>query len=301
MQPIALLLIVISAFIHVGWNTLGKQSRPSGALFLAANLVGCLCLLPALAYHISKIPSILAELWPLLAVSGCASVIYYRSLATAYNSGDLSLAYPLSRSSPLFIVAVMFLMGRGSEISPTCLVGIVLVVAGCILLPMRHLNDLKASHYLSRVFLAALLAALATTAYSIADEQALRLLVSRRPIPFSNLEASLVYAALWTASSGILQAAVVLSRKTERTTFMELIRLRSRTYIPLGLGINMGYLLILAAMTWSHNVSYVVAFRQISIPLGVLLGIFWLKEPLPLPKGLGLLIFLVGLTLVATG
>lgn len=301
MQPIALLLIVLSAFIHVGWNTLGKQSRPSGALFLAANLVGCLCLLPALAYHISKIPSVLAELWPLLAVSGCASVIYYRSLATAYNSGDLSLAYPLSRSSPLFIVAVMFLMGRGAEISPTCLVGIVLVVAGCILLPMKHLNDLKVSHYLSRIFLAALLAALATTAYSIADEQALRLLVSGRPTPFSNLEASLVYAALWTTSSGILQAAVVLSRKPERTTFIELIRLRSRTYIPLGLGINMGYLLILAAMTWSHNVSYVVAFRQISIPVGVLLGIFWLKEPLPLPKGLGLLIFLVGLTLVATG
>ncbi|MCY3759412.1 MAG: drug/metabolite transporter, partial [Acidobacteria bacterium] len=59
--------------------------------------------------------------------------------------------------------------------------------------------------------------------------------------------------------------------------------------------------LILAAMTWSHNVSYVVAFRQISIPLGALLGIFWLKEPLPLPKAIGLLILLIGLILVAVG
>jgi len=31
------------------------------------------------------------------------------------------------------------------------------------------------------------------------------------------------------------------------------------------------------------------------------LGIFWLKEPLPLPKALGLLILLIGLTLVAGG
>ncbi|MDE2754942.1 MAG: multidrug DMT transporter permease [Acidobacteriota bacterium] len=301
MQPIALLLILVSAVIHVGWNTLGKRSQPSGALFLAANLVGCLCLLPGLAYHIPKIPAFLAELWPLLTVSGCATVIYYRSLAAAYNSGDLSLAYPLSRSSPLFIVAVMFLLGRGAEISPACLAGIVLVLAGCILLPMRHMTDLKGSHYLSRVFLAALLAALATTAYSIADEQALRLLVSGRSGPLSNLEASLVYAALWALSSSALQAAVVLARKPERATFLELIRRRARIYIPLGLGINLGYVLILAAMTWSHNVSYVVAFRQVSIPLGALLGIFWLKEPLPLPKGVGLLILLIGLTLVAVG
>ena len=301
MQPIALLLILISAVIHAGWNTLGKRSRPSGALFLAANLVGCLCLLPGLAYHIPKIPAILAELWPLLAVSGCATVIYYRCLAAAYNSGDLSLAYPLSRSSPLFIVAVMFLLGRGSEISRGCLAGIVLVVAGCILLPMRHLADLKSSHYRSRVFLAALVAALATTAYSIADEQALRLLVSGRLGAFSNLEASWVYFALWVLSSSGLQAVVVLGRKPERATFLELIRRRARTYVPLGLGINLGYLLILAAMTWSHNVSYVVAFRQIGIPLGALLGVFWLKEPLPLPKAMGLLVLLIGLSLVAVG
>ena len=301
MQPIALLLILLSAVIHVGWNTLCKRSQPSAPLFLAANLVGCLCLLPGLAYHIPKIPAILAELWPLLAVSGCATVIYYRSLATAYNSGDLSLAYPLSRSSPLFIVAVMFLLGRGSEISSACLAGIALVVAGCILLPMTHLTDLKGSHYLSRLFLAALLAALATTAYSIADEQAMRLLVSGRLGSFSNLEASLVYFALWAISSSGLQAAAVLARKAERTSFLELIRRRSRIFVPLGLGINLGYLLILAAMTWSHNVSYVVAFRQISIPLGALLGVFWLKEPLPLPKAMGLLILLIGLILVAGG
>ena len=103
----------------------------------------------------------------------------------------------------------MFLLGRGSEISSACLAGIALVVAGCILLPMRHLTDLKGSHYLSRLFLAALLAALATTAYSIADEQALRLLVSGRLGSFSNLEASLVYFALWAISSSGLQAAAV--------------------------------------------------------------------------------------------
>ena len=72
---------------------------------------------------------------------------------------------------------------------------------------------------------------------------------------------------------------MVLASKPERTTFLELIRLRFRIYVPLGLGINLGYLLILAAMTWSHNVSYVVAFRQISIPLGALLGSSGSRNP----------------------
>lgn len=301
MSPTALLLILLSAIIHVGWNILCKRSRPSGPLFLAGNLTGSLCLLPALLYHIPKIPLILAELWPLLMASGCATVFYYRSLSAAYNAGDLSLAYPLSRSSPLFIVMAMFLLGRGSEISIECLIGIVLVLLGCILLPMRSLTDLKASHYLSRIFLAALAAALATTVYSIADEQALLQLGSGALGVFSNLEASLIYAALWGISSCAWQAAAVLAQKTERTAFLEIFRHRAGTFIPLGLGINLGYLLILAAMTYSRNVSYVVAFRQISIPMGAFLGILWLKEPLPLPKAAGLLTFLIGLTLVATG
>ncbi len=301
MQPIALLLILCSAVIHGGWNYLGKKSRPSGPLFLAGNLVGSLCPLPVLLYHIPKIPVILAELWPLLLASGCATAFYYRSLAAAYNAGDLSLAYPLSRSSPLFIVAFMLLLGRGSEISTACLVGIVLVVLGCVLLPMRNLTDLRGSHYLSPVFLAALGAALATTGYSIADEQALRLLGSGTLGTFSNLEASLVYSALWGISSCAWQASTVLAQKPEWKTFLEIARHRRGTFIPLGLGINLGYLLILAAMTYSRNVSYVVAFRQISIPLGALLGVLWLKEPLPFPKATGLIILLIGLTLVATG
>lgn len=301
MPLISLILLLFSAVIHVGWNYLSKKNRPSGPLFLASSLVGSLCLLPALLYHILKIPLILVELWPFLMVSGCAMVFYYRSLATAYNIGDFSLAYPLSRSSPIFIVAVMVLLGRGYEISWSCFVGIVLVVIGCFLLPMSNLRDLRASNYFSRVFLAALVAALATTAYSIADDQALRLLRSGAWGTFSNLEASLVYFSLWGIASCSWQGAVILAQKPERKTFLEIICHRGQTFIPLGLGVSLGYFLVLTAMTYSSNISYVVAFRQISIPLGALLGILKFNEPLPFPKAAGLLILLIGLVLVATG
>ena len=54
-------------------------------------------------------------------------------------------------------------------------------------------------------------------------------------------------------------------------------------------------------MGFVTNVSYVVAFRQISIPLGALVGVFALKEPRYRPKFAGVLIMFAGLILVGIG
>jgi uncharacterized membrane protein len=48
-------------------------------------------------------------------------------------------------------------------------------------------------------------------------------------------------------------------------------------------------------------VTYVVAFRQMSVPLGVLLGLAVLGEPLNPPKIAGVLAVTAGLVLVAVG
>ena len=55
------------------------------------------------------------------------------------------------------------------------------------------------------------------------------------------------------------------------------------------------------AMAFSGNVSYVVGFRQLSIPLGAIVGILVLKEASPVPKLTGVAIMFAGLVLVAVG
>ena len=52
-------------------------------------------------------------------------------------------------------------------------------------------------------------------------------------------------------------------------------------------------------MGFVKNVSYVVAFRQLSIPLGTAFGIMFLKEPVYSPKLAGAAIMFIGLMLVA--
>lgn len=301
MPPISLILTFLSSVIHVGWNVLAKKNQPSAPLFLAGALVGGLCPLPILIYHLQKVPMILADLWLFLLISGFATVFYYRSLATAYNASNLSVAYPLLRSSPIFIVGIMFLLGKGYEISWQCLVGIILVIIGCFFLPMSNFKDFRKSNYISRTFLAALIAATATAIYSVSDDHSLRLLDSGKYGSLTNVEVSLIYSSLWGISSCLWQSISIMVRKVERAVFLEIIQYKKRTIIPLGLGITLGYLLTLAAMTYSQNVAYVIAFRQVNIPLGALLGVLVFKDSFPLPKATGLLILFIGLTLVATG
>ena len=53
----------------------------------------------------------------MVGVSSSWSSVSLKMLAAAYRSGDMSLAYPLARSSPVIVVAVVtMLLGRGDQV-----------------------------------------------------------------------------------------------------------------------------------------------------------------------------------------
>ena len=68
-----------------------------------------------------------------------------------------------------------------------------------------------------------------------------------------------------------------------------------------GVGIVGTYSLVLTAMNFAADVTYVVAFRQLSIPIGALLGFIFLREEIHPPRLLGLAAVCLGLVLVALG
>ena len=63
----------------------------------------------------------------------------------------------------------------------------------------------------------------------------------------------------------------------------------------------LSYLLILISLAYADDVAYVVAFRQLSIPLGALAGVVLLGEPAHRPKIVGVGLLFVGLVLAALG
>ncbi|MGJ7456635.1 hypothetical protein [Halomonas sp. RA08-2] len=56
---------------------------------------------------------------------------------------------------------------------------------------------------------------------------------------------------------------------------------------------------VLVALAVSDSVSHIVALRQLSIPLSVLLGFLWLKERAAPAKLVGIAVMLIGLWWVA--
>ncbi len=299
MSATAIILIVISAGMHAGWNYVGKSNRPSAAAFLGATALSTMCLLPILVYHHAQVTAVLPDIWRLLIATGFAQGAYFVGLGTAYRFGDMSIAYPLARSSPIIVVTVVSLfLGRGDQISTACLVGAVLVVGGCFLLPMARFTDFRWGNYANLCCLMALLAAVGTAGYSIIDDETLRRM---RDGGLTTVTAPMIYVVLQGVSTSLWMTPVVLLHRTERREMATVLRGAKGRAWMMGMTIHLTYGLVLASMLFAKNISYVVAFRQMSIPIGAVLGIVLLKEPHPMPKLIGLATIVTGLVLVAIG
>jgi drug/metabolite transporter (DMT)-like permease len=112
---------------------------------------------------------------------------------------------------------------------------------------------------------------------------------------------TLVYALLGGISASLWLAAFVAVRRDDRRQLWQLSWADLRQAAVVGVLIFVGYSLVLLALALVPNVGYAVALRQVSIPLGAVLGILILKEPAYRPRLVGVGTVFAGLVLVATG
>lgn len=299
MTPLALVLVIISTFMHALWNYLGKRRSPSASFFLLASFSTAVCLSPVLIYYRQALPQVLPAVGGLLLATGIFQAIYYIGLAGAYRFGQLSVAYPLARALPALLVTVVSaLLMIGKPVGWLGWVGVVTVVAGCLAIPLTSFRAWRLSSYFNLCCALAFMAACGTTGYTIIDSQALARLRALPGLGMSALEIAVLFMVLETSAIALILSIYVLLNPAERKAFQE-IRRNGWPYAALtGLIITVTYGLVLAAMAYVTNVSYLAAFRELSIPLGALLGMTLQKEPAPLPKLVGIGVVLVGLLLV---
>jgi uncharacterized membrane protein len=118
---------------------------------------------------------------------------------------------------------------------------------------------------------------------------------------FDAATAPVVYILLESLSTTLWLLVILLPRQRSRQQIADVMRSSKLDALRVGVLIYVTYGLVLSAMAFVDNVSYVVAFRQLSIPLGVILGITLLKEPCPRPRALGVAVLFSGLLLVGFG
>ena len=304
MSFIAFSLILVSAFMHAGWNFVSKRRSPSLAFFSIAALSAFMVMSPFILIYRHILPLVLPHIWYLILLTGFAQLIYLSGLAGAYQRGDMSLAYPLARALPVLLVAgISLLWGNGGEIGQIGLWGMGLIAVGCIVLPLKTFRQMRPESYLNMVCLMALIAAVGTTSYTLIDDQALRLMRDTAGHQISASQLTLLYIAFQSGSTALTVGLATLLYPPERQKLIAIVQDRSllTTGLLTGVVIMATYGLAMASMAYVTNVSYVAAFRQLSIPIGAVLGMTLQAEPRHRPKLIGILIISCGLILVGLG
>jgi drug/metabolite transporter (DMT)-like permease len=293
----AIALLILSALIHAGWNLISKRTHPTAGFFLTANLIGAVFTLPyalALGGEICRIPT---PVWVMLAATGFFQAIYLSSLAAAYRHSDLSITYPIARSLPVVLVPIVaVLLGRGEHLSLLFLTGALLVLGGSLLVPFGGPSLPHSRNPLVRSFIMAVCAATGTAGYSLIDDQALRIIRETVAAQGNSLHWTIAYLSFEILScSAWLYLFLLFGKREKHNSFT------FRQAATAGLGMYLAYALVLVAMAHARDVSYIVAFRQVSILAGIGMGIFVLREAVNRSKIAGICLLIAGLTLVSMG
>lgn len=296
----AFLLVLCSAALHASWNFLSKRAVPSLAFYGLASATAALiwaASLPFLDLDPSAPPPLF---WGLCAASAGFEYIYLTGLTHAYRRSDISFVYPMARAVPVLLTAVITLLaGFGKAPTVPALLGMVILTGGCLLMPHTDWRTLSFAPYRNTVMLFILLAAAGTTGYTIIDSETLKLLGRAWP-QTGNVARAVFFLFLMETCLSVLLLATTAFSRAERAAFR---RHFGKTGSPILSGVfsSSAYVLVLLAMGFVSNVSYLQAFRQISLPLGVLAGIFVLRERPGAPRMTGIVLVLAGLVLVALG
>ena len=297
----AAVLVIISAIMHTGWNLFSKSQSPTIGFFLLATIGTIVWFSPICILSGGLIMDIPLSIWGILMAAGLFQAIYYAGLAGAYRHGALSIAYPLARSLPLLIVAALtFGVGRGSDLSAAAIIGCIAIVSGAFILPMNHFKDLSYSNYLNYSCIFALVAAIGTAGYSFLDDIGMNML-KVVPGDAAGWLRALLYLVLECVCTVFWLGIIMVGMKEASHQLHASWRKLITPALFTGLVIGATYGFVLLAMTHAKNVSYVVALRQLSIPLGTLLGVIIMKEPGSVPRFVGVAVLFAGLVLVSLG
>jgi len=298
MSPIAFLLIVASASLHAVWNLIAKKNHMTIAFYAVICTTAALGWLHVQFWTPVKVLALSGQFYLLtLASVLCDALLYSYGLKKTYEAMEMATAYPIMRATPILLTAFFTAMfGLGQPVGWLARLGFVVVFIGAMLMPLKSMSDFQPSRYLTWGMVYVLIAACGTTGYTIFDSEAqaaLRKCVPEiaKPITsltYYNVRGILLSTTLWVC---------VLCNAKERASALSFWRERNWRPVCAGVCASLTYVLVLLAMNYVTNVSYVQVFRQLGLPLGMLGGILVLKEKVPPIKWAGVALIVIGLAL----
>ncbi|HZW35634.1 MAG TPA: EamA family transporter [Candidatus Deferrimicrobiaceae bacterium] len=263
----ALLFILLSSVMHAGWNLILKTSRRKLAfnVFMHGSAIAIFS-----AWWIARHGGIPFPRGPVLLFTlagGFFFSLYHMCLTAAYERIDVSLAYPLTTTGPLYIPLWAYLF-LGERLSAPGLAGIFVVALGAYLLQMQEISWVGLVFPLRNIRLPGVLLALSAGVFysvgAIVDKQGV----------------TVVDVFLYTYYLDIVLFLFLLANvllTPSRIHFLEEVRGHWARGMLAGAVLFASFLLYRIGLQMA-KVSYATSVRQASAIVGVLGGILLFRE-----------------------
>lgn len=290
MSNLAFSLIVASAFMHAIWNLLVKRSRHK-TVFIWWMFVASFGLFSAVLPILPE-----AFRWPapetilMITIGSVCFVLYHLLNGRAYKDGDLSIVYPLTQTSMIY-VPIWGVLLLGERLSLLGVGGILLVIFGTFSVQMQHVSLAE----LARPFRDlqspsvrySLMAGFIYSIGSVAEKTGVRLYPP-------------LYFTYFLVFSMLMLMTINLCRPRYRSLVAAEFRENWRPILISGPVVMASFLTFRYGLNLAP-VGYAVPVRQVSIMVGVLIGIIFLREAFGKIRLLSALLIVVGAVLIRFG
>ena len=288
MTGLSLSLVLLASLAHSTWNLLLKRSGDK-EVFVWSLLVAASLMLVPLGAVLFWLNPIQGGGWWFVLATILLHILYFVLLGRGYEQGDLSLVYPIARGVGPMLVPGMAVVFLDETVALPAIFGIATIVAGIYILawwgnfrmvlrrPLQFLTN-KATRY-------ALLTGVTIAVYALVDKRGVG-----QVQPF-------LYMYLMTLGSAVGLTPYIFHAKGIGAIQREW-RVNFVPIVVAGLLTFLGYALVLTAFSLSR-VSYVAPAREVGIVIGVLMGVFLLKERFGAGRLLGSGFILGGLVFIA--
>jgi drug/metabolite transporter (DMT)-like permease len=283
MTATALALVAAAAVLHAAWNALAKRGHDPIAFLWLASMVAAPALLPWGARELA-VSGLAWRAVPFVLGTVALHAVYFYTLGRAYSTGAYSVVYPIARGLGVALVPIVAWTLLDERLSPLGIAGIVLVIAGVVVLHRVGGRPVSVSpRALGSASVWAILTGVSIAGYSVLDKVG----VTRvHPVP---------YMLLMEAGCVLVFAPFMLRRRAAVRAEWAANRW---TILATGVMSAGGYTLVLFAFQLS-KAGYVVASRELSIVLSALIGSLLLREGRLPPRLAAASIVLAGVACVA--
>lgn len=284
MSLLALILIIISAFMHATWNYLAKSSG-GGVTFVWLYLaVSTVVYAPFVAsLFIIQTPNIGWLEVSFIAGSGLIHLAYAVILQRGYKIGDLSLIYPIARGTGPMLVAITAFFIFNERLHPVGIIGVCLILISVFIIT-GGVQALKKVHSLYPVYYGLLIGVM-IAGYTLVDKGAVSVfMISPLLINYGGILAQLLFLT-------------PLAKKEWAQVRKDWNDHRKKA-IGVGVLNPLAYILILVTMIYTP-VSYVAPVRELSILIGAIMGTYLLKEGFGRRRIIASVIMTIGIVAVA--